>query len=247
MATLKRFPAYLRDIQEEIEGHARNFGLDFFPILYEVLDYKTMNEVAAYGGFPTRYPHWRFGMVYEQLSKSYEWGMSKIYEMVINTNPAYAYLLEGNSLVDQKLVMAHVCAHVDFFKNNYFFSKTDRKMIDGMANHAARVRRHMARHGQDVVEDFIDTCLSLENLIDPMSAYIVRSREAKPEDEADEEDLRDNSGRLRSKGYMESFINPPEYLQAQKKKREDEAKRAKRRFPEQPQRDVLQFLIEHAP
>ena len=95
---LKRFPAYLRDIQEEIEGYARGFGLDFFPILYEVLDYKTMNEVAAYGGFPTRYPHWRFGMDYEQLTKSYEWGLSKIYEMVINTNPAYAYLLEGNSI-----------------------------------------------------------------------------------------------------------------------------------------------------
>ena len=174
---IKRFPAYLRDIQEEVEGYAKDFGLDFFPILYEVLDYKTMNEVAAYGGFPTRYPHWRFGMDYEQLSKSYEWGLSKIYEMVINTNPAYAYLLEGNSLVDQKIVMAHVCGHVDFFKNNYFFSKTNRKMIDGMANHAARVRRHMARWGQDVVEDFIDTCLSLENLIDPMSPFIVRQRD----------------------------------------------------------------------
>ena len=66
---LKRFPAYLRDIQEEIEGYASDYGLDFFPILYEVLDYKTMNEVAAYGGFPTRYPHWRFGMDYEQLSQ----------------------------------------------------------------------------------------------------------------------------------------------------------------------------------
>jgi len=244
MSAIKRFPAYLRDVQEEVEGYAKQFGLDFFPIIYEVLDYKTMNEVAAYGGFPTRYPHWRFGMDYEQLSKSYEWGLSKIYEMVINTNPAYAYLLEGNSLVDQKLVMAHVCAHVDFFKHNYFFSKTNRKMIDGMANHAARVRRHMARHGQDIVEDFIDTCLSLENLIDPMSAYIVRSRETKPEDE---DDPRDRSGRLRAKGYMESFINPPEYLEAQKKKREEEAKRQKRRFPEQRQRDVLQFLIEHAP
>src|SRR6187399_3136806 len=176
--TIKRFPAYLRDAQEEIEGYATGFGLDFFPILYEVLDYKTMNEVAAYGGFPTRYPHWRFGMDYEQLAKGYEWGMSKIYEMVINTNPAYAYLLEGNSLTDQKIVMAHVCAHVDFFKNNYYFSKTNRKMIDGMANHASRVRRHMARQGQEVVEDFIDTCLSLENLIDPMSPYIVRNRPA---------------------------------------------------------------------
>ena len=238
------FPAYLRDVQEEIEGYAKGFGLDFFPILYEVLDYKTMNEVAAYGGFPTRYPHWRFGMDYEQLSKSYEWGLSKIYEMVINTNPAYAYLLEGNSLVDQKIVMAHVSAHVDFFKNNYFFSKTNRKMIDGMANHAARVRRHMERHGQDVVEDYIDTCLSLENLIDPMSAFIVRSRVTKEVD--DDDDPQDKSGRLRAKGYMESFINPPEYLEAQKKKREDEAKKQKKRFPEQPQRDVLQFLLSHA-
>ncbi len=246
--SIKRFPAYLRDMQEELEGYAKGYGLDFFPILYEVLDYKTMNEVAAYGGFPTRYPHWRFGMDYEQLSKSYEWGLSKIYEMVINTNPAYAYLLEGNSLTDQKLVMAHVCAHVDFFKNNYFFSKTNRKMIDGMANHAARVRRHMERQGQDVVEDYIDVCLSLENLIDPMSAYIART--AKPKavlpDELGGEDS-NAVGKLRAKGYMDTFINPPEYLEAQKKKKDEEAKKQKRRFPEHPQRDVLAFLIEHAP
>src|SRR5690349_19426648 len=198
VSAIKRFPAYLRDVQEEVEGHARNFGLDFFPIVYEVLDYKTMNEVAAYGGFPTRYPHWRFGMDYEQLSKSYEWGLSKIYEMVINTNPAYAYLLEGNSTTDQKVVMAHVSAHVDFFKHNYYFSKTNRKMIDGMANHASRVRRHMARWGQDVVEDYIDTCLSLENLIDPMSPYIVRAR---PPKTAEEDEAEPVVGRLRAKGY----------------------------------------------
>src|SRR5919198_1238380 len=161
--TVKRFPAYLRDIQEEIEGYARDYGLDFFPIIYEVLDYKTMNEVAAFGGFPTRYPHWRFGMDYEQLSKGYEFGLQKIYEMVINTNPAYAYLLEGNSLVDQKIVMAHVAAHVDFFKNNYYYSKTNRKMIDGMANHAARLRKQVERQGIDKVETFIDVCLSLDN------------------------------------------------------------------------------------
>jgi stage V sporulation protein R len=247
-SALSQLPAYLRDIQEEVEGHARDFGLDFFPILYEVLDYKTMNEVAAYGGFPTRYPHWRFGMDYEQLSKSYEWGLSKIYEMVINTNPAYAYLLEGNSTTDQKLVMAHVCAHVDFFKHNYYFSKTNRKMIDGMANHASRVRRHMSRWGQDVVEEFIDTCLSLENLIDPMSAYIVRQRPPRtPEQQRADEEAEPEVGKLRSKGYMDSFINPPEYLEAQKKKKEDEAKKQRHRFPEQPQRDVLQFLIENAP
>lgn len=239
---LRHFPDYLRDIQLTIEGHARDYGLDFFPILYEVLDYKTMNEVAAYGGFPTRYPHWRFGMDYEQLAKSYEWGLSKIYEMVINTNPAYAYLLEGNSIVDQKIVMAHVCAHVDFFKNNYFFSKTNRKMIDGMANHASSIRRHMARVGQEEVENFIDVCLSIENLIDPMSPFIMRQRA-----ERDGEPAASDVAKLPSKQYMDKYINPPEYMDAQRKKRDEEKAKAAKRFPEQPQRDVLQFLIAHAP
>ena len=136
-------PPYLHDIQREIEGYARDYGLDFWDCEFEILDYKKMQEVAAFGGFPVRYPHWRFGMEYEQLSKSAEYGLSKIYEMVINNNPSYAYLLEGNSLVDQKLVMAHVYGHVDFFKNNFWFSKTNRKMMDEMANHATRVRRNI--------------------------------------------------------------------------------------------------------
>src|SRR6185295_7736446 len=101
-------PKYLAEMQREVEGYAREYGLDFFETVFEVLDYQRMNEVAAFGGFPTRYPHWRFGMEYESLSKGYEYGLSKIYEMVINNDPCYAYLLEGNSLVDQKMVMAHV-------------------------------------------------------------------------------------------------------------------------------------------
>src|SRR5262249_7158372 len=118
-------PTYLREWQSKIEEVAKGFGLDFFPTIFEMLTYDQMNEIAAYAGFPNRYPHWRFGMEYEQLSKSYEYGLSKIYEMVINNNPSYAYLLEGNSLTDQKLVMAHVYGHVDFFKNNFCFRSTD--------------------------------------------------------------------------------------------------------------------------
>jgi signal transduction histidine kinase len=114
-----------------------------------------MNEVAAYGGFPTRYPHWRYGMEYEHLSKSYEYGLSKIYEMVINNNPSYAYLLEGNSLTDQKLVMAHVYGHCDFFKNNAYFGHTTRKMMDEIANHAARIRRYVARMNR-LIGDLVD-------------------------------------------------------------------------------------------
>ena len=139
-------------MQREIEGYGREYGLDFWDVEFEILDYKKMQEVAAFGGFPVRYPHWRFGMEFEHLTKSHVYGFSKIYEMVINNNPAYAYLLEGNSLVDQKMVIAHVLGHVDFFKNNYFFSKTNRRMIDGMANHATRVRRHIERLGIEKVE-----------------------------------------------------------------------------------------------
>src|SRR3954451_13721767 len=182
-------PPYLVDIQREIEGYGRAYGLDFWNVEFEILDYKKMQEVAAFGGFPVRCPHWRFGMEFEHLSKSHIYGFSKIYEIVINNDPAYAYLLEGNSLVDQKMVIAHVLGHCDFFKNNYFFSKTNRRMIDGMANHATRIRRHMERLGVDKVESFIDACLSLENLIDPMSPFITRkaSERSEVEDGASQE------------------------------------------------------------
>src|SRR3981189_3322365 len=108
-----------------IKKMAEDYGLDCFETIFELITYDQMNQFASYGGFPVRYPHWRFGMEYEQLSKSYEYGLSKIYEMVINNNPSYAYLLEGNSLTDQKLVMCHVFGHVDFFKNNFAFRATD--------------------------------------------------------------------------------------------------------------------------
>jgi stage V sporulation protein R len=150
---------------------AAELGLDFYETVFEIVSYKQLNEIAARGGFPVRYPHWRFGMEYEQLAKSHEYGLSKIYELVINNDPCYAYLMEGNDFVDQKLVMAHVFAHCDFFKNNKWFGQTNRKMIDQMANHSVRVRRMIDQMGVDIVEDFFDKCLSLENLIDPYSVY----------------------------------------------------------------------------
>ena len=87
----------LRRAQDEILKHAHAYGLQPFRTVFELVSHDEMNEIASYGGFPTRYPHWRFGMEYEQLSKSYEYGASKIYEMVINNNPSFTYLLEGNS------------------------------------------------------------------------------------------------------------------------------------------------------
>src|ERR1043165_4199587 len=106
-----RLPPDLRALKQEIEQHARDFGLDFFETIFEVIDADDLNEIAAYGGFPTRYPHWSFGMSYEELRKGYDYGLSKIYEMVINNDPCYAYLMRSNHTVDQKLVMAHVYGH----------------------------------------------------------------------------------------------------------------------------------------
>jgi stage V sporulation protein R len=239
-------PPYLHDIQRAIEAHGRAYGLDFWDINYEILDYKKMQEVAAFGGFPVRYPHWRFGMEFEHLTKSHIYGLSKIYEMVINNNPAYAYLLEGNSLVDQKMVMAHVLGHVDFFKNNYFFSKTDRRMIDGMANHATRVRRHVERLGLEKIESFIDSCLCIENLIDPMSPFIARKPNEREKAKQDKADETPEIPRIRAKSYMDKFINPPEYIDEQRKKIERERERPKK-HPEEPERDVLMFLLQNAP
>ncbi len=154
-----------------------------------MLGFDEINMVAAYGGFPNRYPHWRFGMEYERLSKGYEYGLSKIYEMVINNDPSYAYLLESNMDVDQKLVMAHVFGHADFFKNNFMFRHTNRKMMDQMANHATRVRRYQDKLGVEVVEDLIDRCLSIENLIDYQSPYVKRRTDPRPEGEPEERAL----------------------------------------------------------
>ncbi len=234
----------LAKLRDEIRGYAEGYGLDCFDTIFEMVDHEQINSLAALGGFPVRYPHWRFGMDYDQLSKGYEWGLQKIYEMVINTDPAYAYLMKANSLTDQKLVMSHVYGHVDFFKNNYWFSKTNRKMLDTMANHAVRVRDHMDIYGQDTVENFIDRCLALEPLIDPFLPFSAPKRR---EPEHPEPAKARETGKLKTdRGYMESFINPPEFLAEQKKRMEDEAKKAKRN-PAEPMKDVLAFLLENAP
>ncbi len=240
-------PPDLQAAWAEIEQYAREYGLDFFPIIFEVLDYKTLYEIAALGGFPIRYPHWRFGMEYNQLSKGYTYGLSVIYEMVINTNPSYAYLLEGNEMVTQKMVMAHVTAHVDFFKNNMWFAPTNRKMLDEMANHASRIQRLINRHGYEPIEEFIDVCLSLDNLIDYHAPYIKRPEAQTPQPVMEDRvETPRVSGLKVERDYMRHYINPPEYLEKQRQKLAEEQQKA-RHFPESPQKDMLLFLLNYAP
>ncbi len=247
---LEKLPADLAAIQQETEEHAARLGLDFFPTIFEMVSYDQLNEIAAYGGFPTRYPHWRFGMQHEQLSKGYQYGLQKIYEMVINNDPCYAYLLKNNALTDQKLVIAHVFGHCDFFKNNAYFAHTSRKMMDEMANHGQRVRSYMERFGVEAVEEFIDACLSIEDLIDVHAPGIKRFQ---PEDRYDFAGQTDGDlpqpGKFQAKDYMDRFVNPPEVLQAEAKALQEARKEEEntRRFPHEPWRDVLLFLLHHAP
>ncbi len=234
-------PPDLRAHMDAIKARAQQYGLDFFDVVFEVLPFDVMNQIAAYGGFPVRYPHWKWGMEYEKLSKRDAYGMGRIYEMVINTDPVYAYLQESNTVTDQKLVMAHVYGHADFFKHNCWFSKTNRKMLDEMANHATRVRRHIDRHGQEAVERFIDACLSLESLIDPHSQFIARGLSVP--------DHRHDDGyapeKLPAKDYMDPFINPAREMARQREAHERQVREQRGKLPDTPTRDVLLFVLRH--
>lgn len=233
----------LEKARVRIHKFAEEAGLDFYETIFELITYDQMNQFAAYGGFPVRYPHWRFGMEYERLSKSYEYGLSKIYEMVINNNPCYAYLMEGNRLVDQKLVMAHVYGHCDFFKNNKWFEPTDRKMMDTMANHATRIRRYIDRYGLDEVEKFIDQCLSLENLIDRYGPYNPLANSKK----IDAEDPQKSSLFTSGKEFLDEYISSSAKFRADSEENEKRTSEEDIKFPERPERDVLLFLMNNAP
>jgi len=235
-------PLYLWKIKEEIRGFACEFGLDFFEVVFELVSNEKLNEIAAYGGFPVRYPHWRFGMEYDRMAKGHLYGLHKIYEMVINNDPCYAYLVEGSSQIDYKLIMAHVYAHSDFFKNNMWFSHTNRKMMDGMANHATRIRRYIDRYGLERVEKFVDAALSIDSLID----YHFPDRAGAPAHKAEEGHKDDHRFPIDSPEYLERYLYPEDYVEAHRKRKVEEAQR-ERSFPPSPVKDVMWFLVHHAP
>src|SRR3954467_4116258 len=182
-------------------------------------------------------------MQYEELKKGYEYGLSKIYEMVINNDPCYAYLMRCNHTVDQKLVMAHVYGHCDFFKNNAYFAHTTRKMMDEIANHGSRIRRYAERFGEDEVEAFLDKCMSIDDLIDIHSVAIKRRDDSSrydftpPKNEADDDDRK--APRFKAKGYMADYINPPDAIKAEEDERKKLSTQRVSHFPERPEKDVL--------
>jgi len=150
----------LEDWDRRIREKAREFGLDCYSQQFEICDHNQMLSSMAYSGVPSHYPHWSYGKTYEKQKTLYDYGISGLpYEMVINSNPALAYLMRDNTLLLQILTIAHVYGHNDFFKNNFTFRTTRAEYaIDTFKAHGDRVRRYIEDPsiGLEKVEKLLD-------------------------------------------------------------------------------------------
>ncbi len=212
---------------EMIYEKALELGLDPYPVHFEVVPAHVIYELGAYG-LPARFSHWTFGRNYHVQKTMYEYGISRIYELVFNANPAQAFLLDVNDMLSHKLVVAHVYGHSDFFKNNIYFEHTDRRMIERARLHAERIRQYEAQYGPLVVEQFLDAVLSIEEHIDPVlpTHGAPRTGEKSREEQPPSGDT-----------YEDIF-----YMVQPKPKPQPKP----RKIPEEPQKDLLLFIRDHS-
>lgn len=157
--------ADLEEWDTRIRELVESFGLECSPQEFEICDHNQMLGYMAYSGMPAHYPHWSFGKSFEKLKTLYDHGTSGLpYEMVINSNPSLAYLMQDNSLLLQILTIAHVYGHNDFFRNNFTFKTTHPEYtISGFKARANRVRRYIEDPtiGLERVEAVLDAAHAL--------------------------------------------------------------------------------------
>jgi len=219
---------------DEITEIARGFGLDFYPMRYEICPADIIYTFGAYG-MPTRFSHWSFGKQFYKMKLHYDLGLSKIYELVINSDPCYAFLLDTNSLVQNKLIVAHVLAHCDFFKNNIRFSNTKRDMVESMAATAERIKHYEHIYGKQEVENFLDAVLSIQEHIDPS---LMRPKLAY--------DL-ETDFPTKDKKRVTPYDDLWNMDQSKEKKNDSNLIPIKRKqFPPQPEKDILLFIEEYS-
>ncbi|MDI3298495.1 MAG: SpoVR family protein [Bacillota bacterium] len=220
---------------QEVLEQARALGLDFFELRFEVVPEEIMAELAAYG-LPTRAQHWSYGQVYNRNRLFGRMGLSRIYEIVLNNDPAYAFLLDTNRPVENLLVVAHVAAHADLFKNNALFQETNRHMVAEAAAHAQRIDRYREEVGDERVEHVMDIAMALEQHIDfPEGVHRRRYEE---------------SGAESRPGGAASRRDRPEERFAELFPEEEAPsgrELAPPPLPPHPERDLLWFLANYAP
>jgi stage V sporulation protein R len=220
-------------------------GLDPYPLVIEEYTADEIAELGAYGGFPVRYPHFSFGQQYENLYHQYHSGMGKIYEMVVNTDPTYMYLQKNNPVVDNLTVVAHALAHSDFFKNNICFKHTNRNMMNVMANHGQKIRSYMDMFGQGRVLNFLDACLSIDDLIDPALVWKSSKLKKPARHDFDDRNTPEDITRIPANDYMDRFVNPKGYINKQRRTQNAAEIRRDHYFPETPERDIMLFILNH--
>lgn len=219
---------------EQIWDIATNkFGLDPYPVRFEIVPSTVMYEIGSYA-LPGRYSHWTFGKAYHKMKTMYDLGLSKIYEVVINSNPSYAFLLDTNSLLQNKLVIAHVLGHVDFFKHNAWFGPTNRRMLDDAQTHATRLSEYEFKYGRKVVEEFLDAVLSIEEHIDP-NFFIKKRRREKTEHE-------DAPKRVATPDRYDDLFSVSE-----RKTEDDKAQARITVESELPEKDLVWYILHHSP
>lgn len=169
---------------QQVAEIAHEAGLRPFPTQFITAPAEAMYEVAAYG-LPGNFSHWSRGRDYYRMKTQYDYGLSKIYELVINSNPSLAFLLETNAAVTNTLVAAHVLAHVDFFANNPSFVQTNRQMVEAVYQSADRIDQYRFQYGEDTVDGFLDAALTIDSNFDQhryhrpgRDQYILLNRQA---------------------------------------------------------------------
>lgn len=240
-------PKEIEEIIPLIFQTVTNLGCTFYDTQIEWMAFDGISEVAAYDGFPNRYPHYRFGMAFEELSKGYEFGLRRIFEMVINNNPCVIYCLNSNSFTDNVTVIGHALGHNDFFKNNVFFKPTNTKMINEFGNNRTRIMKYMARWGDERVEAFIDDCLAIETLVDPAKAWHRKEVEEPILFDHREYEYPRRIEVPDGHDYMEEWLNPKEWVEREKAAIRRREVKDYLGIVEMADKDIMGFLRDHAP
>jgi len=222
----------------EIDRVAKLYRLDTYPHQIEVITSEQMMDAYSSVGMPINYSHWSFGKKFIETEQRYKHGQQGLaYEIVINSNPCIAYLMEENTMTMQALVMAHACyGHNSFFKNNYLFrSWTDAgSIVDYLLFAKNYISDCEERYGVEEVERLLDSCHALMN-------YGV-DRYKRPQKIS----LQEEKARQKSREeYLQSQVNT---LWRTLPRREKEAVTFEAaRYPSEPQENLLYFMEKNAP
>ncbi|WP_157274397.1 SpoVR family protein [Paenibacillus fonticola] len=227
----------------EITEIASGLGLDHYPMRYEICPADIIYTFGAYG-MPTRFSHWSFGKIFNKMKLQYDLGLSKIYELVINSNPCYAFLLEGNSLIQNKLIVAHVLAHSDFFKNNVRFSATNRNMVESMSATAERISQYELIYGAQTVEAFIDAVLAIQEHVDPQ---LIKPHRYDKRQQTEEKIRRAKQANQQTeRGGRSGHYDDLWALELHDDTAVQEGQTAAASFPPEPEKDVMWFIQEYS-